>query len=97
MGNLEVVNMFDLNITHEVNELLRQVRKELRNKGYKESKSRTNRYIGTMHLNYMTEYFIKGNLVFEIERDLSNSTITTRLHYKGEHKEIRLADVVDLA
>ena len=90
--------MFDLNITHEVNEFLKQVRNELRNKGYNESKSRTNRYIGTMHLNYITEYFIKGNLVFEIERDLSNSTITTRLHYNGkEHKEIRLADVISLA
>ena len=51
-----------------------------------------------MHLNYITEYFIKGNLVFEIERDLSNSTITTRLHYNGkEHKEIRLVDILDLA
>ena len=89
--------MFDLTITHEVNELLKQVRKELRNKGYKESKSRTNRHIGTMHLNYITEYFIKGNLVFEIEKDLSNSTITTRLHYNGkEHKEIRLADILSL-
>lgn len=90
--------MFDLTITHEVNKLLKDIRKELRNKGYKESKSRTNRYIGTMHLNYMTEYFIKGNLAFEIERDLSNSTITTRLHYNGkEHKEIMLADVINLA
>ena len=90
--------MFDLTITHEVNGLLRQVRKELRNKGYKESKSRTNRYIGTMHLNYMTEYFIKGNLVFEIERDLTQSVITTQLHYNGkEHKEIRLVDILDLA
>ena len=90
--------MFDLTITHEVNELLKQVRKELRNKGYNESKSRTNRYIGTIHLNYMTEYFIKGNLVFEIERDLTQSVITTRLHYDGkEHKEIRLADIINLA
>lgn len=93
--------MFDLTITHEVNELLKQVRKELRNKDYKESKSRTNRYIGTMHLNYMTEYFIKGNLLFEIERDLNNNTITTRLFYNGtngkEIKEIRLADILSLA
>lgn len=90
--------MFDLTITHEVNDLLKQVRKELRNKGYKESRSRTNRHFGTMHLNYITEYFIKGNLVFEIERNLSNSTITTQLHYNGkEHKEIRLADILSLA
>ena len=89
--------MFDLNITQEVNKLLRQVRKGLRDKGYKESKSRTNRYIGTMHLSFITEYFIKGNLVFEIERDLTQSVITTRLHYKGEHKEIRLADILSLA
>ena len=93
--------MFDLTITHEVNDLLKQVRKELRNKGYKESKSRTNRYIGTMHLNYIIEYFIKGNLLFEIERDLEHNIITTRLHYNGtngeEHKEIMLADVINLA
>ena len=90
--------MFDLTITQEVNKLLRQVRKGLRDKGYKESKSRTNRHIGTMHWNYITEYFIKGNLVFEIERDLTRSVITTQLHYNGkEHKEIRLADILSLA
>ena len=90
--------MFDLTITNEVNELLKQVKKGLRNKGYMEKKSRTNRYIGTMHLNYITEYFIKGNLIFEIEKDLEHSTITTRLHYNGkEHKEIRLADILSLA
>ena len=93
--------MFDLTITNEVNELLKQVKKGLRNKGYMEKKSRTNRYIGTMHLNYITEYFIKGNLIFEIEKDLTRNVITTQLHYNGtngkEHKEIRLADVLSLA
>lgn len=93
--------MFDLTITHEVNELLKQVKKGLRNKGYMEKKSRTNRYIGTIHLNYITEYFIKGNLIFEIEKDLTRNVITTQLHYNGtngkEHKEIRLADILSLA
>lgn len=90
--------MFGLTITQEVNKLLKDIRKELKNKGYNKSTSRTNRYIGTMHLNYVIEYFIKGNLVFEIERDLTRNIITTRLHYNGkEHKEIRLADVINLA
>ena len=93
--------MFDLTITQEVNKLLKDIRKELKNKGYNKSTSRTNRYIGTMHLNYTTEYFIKGNLLFEIERDLNNNTITTRLFYNGtngkETKEIRLADILSLA
>ena len=90
--------MFDLTITNEVNELLKQVKKGLRNKGYMEKKSRTNRYIGTIHLNYITEYFIKGNLIFEIEKDLTRNTITTQLHYNGEeHKKIRLADILSLA
>ena len=60
--------MFDLTITSEVNELLKQVKKGLRNKGYMEKKSRTNRYIGTMHLNYITEYFIKGNLYLKLKK-----------------------------
>ena len=90
--------MFGLTITQEVNKLLKDIRKELKNKGYNKSTSRTNRYIGTMHLNYVIEYVIKGNLVFEIERDLTRNIITTRLHYNGkEHKEIRLADVINLA
>ena len=90
--------MFDLTITNEVNELLKQVKKGLRNKGYIEKKSRTNRYIGTIHLNYITEYFIKGNLIVEIEKDLTRNVITTQLHYNGkEHKKIRLADVLSLA
>lgn len=38
------------------------------------------------------------NGLSKIERDLSNSTITTRLHYNGkEHKKIRLADILSLA
>ena len=82
--------MFDLTITNEVNELLKQVKME--------KKSRTNRYIGTIHLNYITEYFIKGNLIFEIEKDLTRNVITTQLHYNGkEHKKIRLADILSLA
>ena len=90
--------MFGLTITQEVNKLLKDIRKELKNKGYNKSTSRTNRYIGTMHLNYITEYFIKGNLVFEVERDLTRNIITTQLHYNGkEHKEIRLADILSLA
>ena len=93
--------MFDLTITNEVNDLLKQVKKGLRNKGYMEKKSRTNRYIGTIHLNYITEYFIKGNLIFEIEKDLTRNVITTQLHYNGkngkEHKKIRLADILSLA
>lgn len=90
--------MFGLTITQEVNKLLKDIRKELKNKGYNKSTSRTNRYIGTMHLNYVIEYFIKGNLVFEVERDLTRNIITTRLHYNGkEHKEIRLADILSLA
>ena len=90
--------MFDLTITNEVNELLKQVKKGLRNKGYIEKKSRTNRYIGTIHLHYITEYFIKGNLIFEIEKDLTRNVITTQLYYNGkEHKEIRLADILSLA
>ena len=90
--------MFGLTMTQEVNKLLKDIRKELKSKGYNKSTSRTNRYIGTMHLNYVIEYFIKGNLVFEVERDLTRNIITTRLHYNGkEHKEIRLADILSLA
>ena len=99
-GN-EGKTMFDLTITHEVNELLKQVRKELRNKGYKRSTSRCNRYIGSLHLNYTTEFFIKGSLLFEIEKDLDNNTITATLYYNGkngrEEREIRLEDITSLA
>ena len=89
--------MFNLTITHEANELLKQVRKGLRNKGYKESKRRINRYIGTIHLSFIIEYFIKGNLVIEIERDLSRNVIITRLYHNGKEHEVMLADIVDLA
>lgn len=89
--------MFNLTITHEVNELLKQVRADLKNKGYKRSMSRCNR----LHLNYITEFFIKGSLLFEIEKDLNNSTITAILYYNGkngrEEREIRLEDITSLA
>lgn len=90
--------MFELNITKETNDFLKKIRKELKQKGYKQSKSRTNRYLGGMHLNYAIECFIKGNLIFEIEKDLNYNTIITRLYYKNEiPKQIMLADVLDLA
>lgn len=93
--------MFSLVITQEVNQLLKDIRADLKNKGYKKSTSRCNRHIGSLHLNYVTEYFIKGNLLFEIEKDLNNSTITATLYYNGkngkEEREIRLADITSLA
>lgn len=99
-GN-EGKTMFDLTITHEVNELLKQVRADLKNKGYKRNTSRCNRYIGSLHLNYITEFFIKGSLLFEIEKDLNNNTITATLYYNGkngrEEREIRLTDILSLA
>ena len=88
--------MFKVNICKEVNDFLKEIRAELRNKGYKESKSRTNRYIGSLHLNSITEYFIKGKTIFEIEKDLENGIVITYLHFEDDFKEIRLADIKDL-
>lgn len=83
------------------NKLLRDIRKELKNKGYQVKKSRTNTHIGTIPINYTTEYFIKGNMIFEIERDLNDDTIRTWLHYYGingkEDMAIKLTDVLNLA
>lgn len=96
--------MFDLNICKETNDFLKEIRKELKNKGYNKSMSRTNRYIGTMHLNYVNEYYTKANakIMFEIEKDLENNTMSAMLHFKDENgkndfKRIRLADIIDLA
>ena len=88
--------MFDLIITEEVNNLLKKVRKVLKEKGYKKSISRTNRHIGTMHFNLITEYYIKDNMVFEFERDLNENTIRTFLHYNGHIEEFILTDVLNL-
>lgn len=93
---------FDLNICKETNELQKEVRRILKEKGYIRKASRTNRYIGAIHFNSMTEYFIKGNLIFEVERDLENGVVSAMLHYyntngEKEHKNVRLADIKDLA
>lgn len=95
--------MFDLNMSEETNGFLREVRKLLKNKGYNKTISRCNRYIGTMHLNYIYEYYTKANekIMFEIERDLENNTINAMLHFKDENgkndfKRIMLADIKDL-
>lgn len=89
--------MFELIITEEVNDFLKKIRKALKEKGYKKSISRTNRHIGAMYFNLITEYYIKGNMVFEFERDLNENTIRTFLHYNGHIEEFRLADVLNLA
>lgn len=88
--------MFDLYITKEVNELIRKIRKELRANDFIEHKSRTNRYIGSMHLNYWNEFYGKNHVIFEIERDLNESTVKCRFYYKEVEKEIRLADIFDI-
>lgn len=93
--------MFDLSYTESVKKYLREIRKELRAKNYKQVKSRTRQKIGGMSLNYNYEYFIKGNLIFEFEIDNNYNTITTRVHYnnkgKKEQEEIMLGSVLELA
>lgn len=96
--------MFDLVICDELNGYLREIRKDLKNKGYNKAISKCNRYIGTMHLNYVNEYYTrpKTNIMFEIEKDLENNTMSAMLHFKDENgkndfKRIRLADIIDLA
>ena len=89
--------MFDLIITEEVNDFIKKVRKALKEKGYKKSISRTNRHIGTIHYNLITEYYIKGNMVFEFERDLNENIIRTFLYYNGHIEEFNLADVLSVA
>ncbi len=95
--------MFDLTITNELNDFLKEVRKTLKNKGYNKTISKCNRKIGGMQLNYIYEYYTKpkANIMFEIEKDLINNTLTTRLNYFDNNglktfKEIRLADIKDL-
>jgi len=96
--------MFDLTICKETNDFLSKIRQSLKNNGYNKKISKCNRYIGTIHLNYIYEYYTKenGKIMFEIERDLENNVISTKLHFKDDngklcYKNIRLADIKDLA
>ena len=95
--------MFDLTITNELNIFLKEVRKTLKEKNYNKTISRCNRKIGGMQLNYIYEYYTrpKTNIMFEIEKDIINNTLKTKLHFFDNNglktfKEIRLADIKDL-
>ena len=94
--------MFDLNICDELNKFLREIRKELKNKGYNKTISKTNQNLGGLHIQYTNEYYTKphGNIMFEIEKDMINNTLKTRLWYiennRKNVKDIRLADIKDL-
>lgn len=95
--------MFDLVLCDETNVFLKEIRKTLKNKGYNKTISKCNRYIGSMHLNYVYEYYTKANekIMFEIEKDLTNNSVGAKLHFRDENgklnfKEIRLADIKDL-
>ena len=95
--------MFDLVLCDETNVFLKEIRKTLKNKGYNKTISKCNRYIGSMHLNYVYEYYTKANekIMFEIEKDLTNNSVGAKLHFRDENgklnfKEIRLADITDL-
>lgn len=82
---------FDLTICKETNEQQKEIRKVLQEKGYVRKCERHNLYIGAIHINTMTEYFIKGNTIFEIERDLENNSVSATLHYypKNGEKELK--------
>lgn len=92
--------MFNLYLTDEVNLYLKNVKKELRKKGYRECISTTNRHIGGIYLCYKTSDFIKGNLVFEFQLDKVNNTLSTYMWVKDnnlESKKIMLSEVLELA
>ena len=92
--------MYDLTITEDLKDYLKEIRKKLKEKGYKQVKSKCRRKIGGMQLNYDYEYFIKGNLLFELEKDNINNTLTTRFEYKKdnqkEYGEIMLSSILDM-
>lgn len=93
---------FDLNICKETNDLQKEIRKNLQKKGYTRKMERHNFFIGSIHINTATEYFIKENMLFEVERDLERGVVSAVLHYypkngKEERKNIPLAEVIGLA
>lgn len=95
-------NNKNVKISRETNDLQRKIRKTLEKKNYKRKFHRTNCYVGDVHLNSTTEYFMKGYLTFEIERDLERKVIKTIMHvylpYNDEiHKNIKLEDILILA
>lgn len=93
----------ELVITKETDKFIRDIRKTLKSKGYNKTISRCNRKIGTMHFNYIYEYYTrpKTNIMFEFEKDLENNTINAKMHHKDKNNRlelipIRLADIKDL-
>lgn len=93
---------FDLTICKETNDLQKEIRRTLQEKGYTRKFERHNYFLGSIHFNTATEYFIKGNTLFEVERDLERNMISAVLHYyprngKKEHRSIPLGDILKLA
>lgn len=95
--------MFNLYENDEIKDFLREIRKTLKNKGYNKTISKCNRYIGTIHLNYVYEYYTKKgcNIVFEIERDLEENSVNAKMYIYDKFgdktfKNIMLADIKGL-
>ena len=96
--------MFNLVLCDETNGFLKEIRKDLKSKGYDKTISRCNRHIGNIHFNYIYEYYTKAysNVMFEIEKDLANNSVSAKLHYIDNNgnkrfKNIMLSDIKDLA
>ena len=96
-------NIFNLTLCKETEDFLKEVRKTLKEKNYNKTISKCNRNLGGLKLNYITEYYTrpKTNIMFEIEKDLINKEIITKIHFIDNNglkafKEIRLADIKDL-
>lgn len=96
--------MFDLVLCDNTNNFLKEIRKDLKSKGYDKTISRCNRHIGSMHLNYIYEYYTKAysNVMFEIEKDLTNNSVSAKMYFINDRgikdfKDIMLSDIKDLA
>lgn len=85
-------------ICKETNALQGKIRARLQEMGYIRETERQNDFLG----NTMTEYYIKGDKIFEIERDLDNACVSaTYCKYEGKQlikrESVRLGDVLEIA
>ena len=92
--------MYDLTITEDLKDYLKEVRKALKQKGYTLKRSKCRRKIGYMQLNYDIEYWFKNNIMIEFEIDNNNNTLEVMFHFSdnGERrfKKILLSEVLEM-
>ena len=92
--------MYNVVITDEVKQYIKEIKKTLKDKGYINKKSTNTLRLGTYKIVNKIDYFIKNRIMFELNVDGNTNEINVYFHYiengNKHFKKIMLGEILEL-